>query len=90
MSGNVKFTPYNDANKVGNELFESLRSKYQDNLEKSVKGNEFFFDSIQLMLMYYKYHKVSFKHGGSYIDSADFLKIRKAKINPKDEDEKCF
>ena len=43
MSDNVKFTPYNDANKVGNELFESLRSKYQDNLEKSVKGNEIFF-----------------------------------------------
>ena len=51
---------------------------------------KFFFDSVQLMLMYYKYHKVSFKHGGSYIDSADFIKIRKAKINPKDEDEKCF
>ena len=72
MSDNVKFTLYNDANEVGNEIFESLRSKYQDNLEKSVKGNEFFFDSIQLMLMYYKYHKVSLKHGGSYIDLRTF------------------
>ena len=89
MSDNVKFTPYNDANEVDNEIFESLRSKYQDNLEKSVKGNDFIFDSVQLMLMYYKYHKVGFKHGGSYIDSAD-LKIRKATINPKDKDEKCF
>ena len=43
MSDNVKFTPYNDANEVGNEIFQSLRSKYQDNLEKSVKGNEIFF-----------------------------------------------
>ena len=59
MSDNVKFTPYNDANEVGNEIFESLRSKYQDNLEKSVKGNDFIFDSVQLMLMYYKYHNVS-------------------------------
>ena len=27
MSDNVKFTLYNDANEVGNEIFESLRSK---------------------------------------------------------------
>ena len=28
-SDNIKFTPYNDANEVVNELFESLCSKYQ-------------------------------------------------------------
>ena len=32
-SDNIKFTSYNDANEVANELFESLHSKYQDNLE---------------------------------------------------------
>ena len=32
-SDNMKFTSYNDANEVTNELFESLHSKYQDNLE---------------------------------------------------------
>ena len=31
-SDNTKFTSYNDANKVVNELFESLCSKYKDNL----------------------------------------------------------
>ena len=33
-SDNVKFTPYDDANEVVNELFESLLSRYQDNLEE--------------------------------------------------------
>ena len=32
-SGNLKFTPYNDANDVINKLFKSLRSRYQENLE---------------------------------------------------------
>ena len=32
-SNNIKFTPYNDANGVVNELFESLCSRYQENLE---------------------------------------------------------
>ena len=29
------FTPYNDANEVVDELFESLRSRYQGNLRTS-------------------------------------------------------
>ena len=34
--------------------------------------------------MYYKCHKINFKHGDSYI------KKKKATINPKNEDDKCF
>ena len=35
---------YNDANKVVDELFETLRSRYQNNLKKSMRGSEFIFD----------------------------------------------
>ena len=38
-SDSVKFASYNDANKVVNE---SLRSKYQYNLETSMKRSDFF------------------------------------------------
>ena len=79
-SDNIKFTSYNDANKVVNELFESLRSKYQDNLETSMKKSDFIFNSIHLI--YYKCRKVSFKHGDSYIDSPHRIKNKKATINP--------
>ena len=32
-SNNIKFTSYNDANQVVDELFDSLYSRYQRNLE---------------------------------------------------------
>ena len=84
MSGNMKFTSYNV--EVVDELFESLRSRYQVNLETSMRGNDFVFDSVQLL--YYKCHEVNFKRGGSYIDSTDWIK--KATVNTKNTDNKCF
>ena len=87
-SYNIKFTSYNDANQVVNELFDSLCSKYQDNLETSMKGKDFIFDSVQLM--YYKCHKVYFKRGGSYIDFPNWRKNKKEPINLKIEGHKSF
>ena len=40
--------------------------------------------------MYCRCPKVSFKRGGSYIDSPDQIKNKKATINPKNEDDKSF
>ena len=40
-SDNIKFTSYNDADEVADELFELLRSSYQGNLETSMRGNDF-------------------------------------------------
>ena len=57
---------YNDANEVFDELFESLHSRYQGNLETSMRAKDFIFDSVQLM--YYKCRKVNFSCDGSYID----------------------
>ena len=53
-----------------------------------MKGSDFIFDSVQMM--YYKCHKVNFKHGGSCIDSPDWIKKKKVTINPKNTDDKCF
>ena len=74
-SDNMKFTSYNDANEVVNELFESLLSRYQENLETSMTGSDFIFDSVQLI--YYKSHIVNFKPSGSCIDSPRWLKSKK-------------
>ena len=40
-SDNIKFTTYNNVNEVVSELFESLRSKYQKNLETSMRRSDF-------------------------------------------------
>ena len=53
-----------------------------------MKASDFVFDSVQLM--YYKCHKVNFKRGGSYIHSPNWIKKKKATINPKNEDDKSF
>ena len=87
-SGNIKFTTYSDANDVIDKLFNSLRSKCQDNLKTSMKGNDFIFDSVQLM--YYKCYTVNLKRSSSYIDFPDWIKKKKVTINPKNTDNKCF
>ena len=48
-SGNIKFTACNDANYVIAKLFKSLCSRYQENLQTSMKGSDFIFDSVQLL-----------------------------------------
>ena len=87
-SDNIKFTSYSEVNEVANELFKPLLSKYQEHLEISKKWSDFIFDSVHLK--YYMCHKVNCKRGGSYIDSPDWIKKKKATINPKNEDEKSF
>ena len=40
--------------------------------------------------MYYKCHNINFSCGGLYIDSPDWIKKKKATINLKNTDDKCF
>ena len=47
--GKIKFAPHSNSNNVIDEVFKSLRSRYQENLETSIKGSDFIFDSVQLM-----------------------------------------
>ena len=53
-----------------------------------MRESDFIFDSVQLM--YYKCHKVNYRRRGSYIYSTDWIKKKKATINPKNADDKCF
>ena len=85
-SNNIKFISYNDASEVVNELFESLHSRYQGNLETSMRGSDFIFDSVQLK--YCKCHKANFERGCSYIDSPDWIKKKRATTNLKNTDSK--
>ena len=53
-----------------------------------MKKSELAFDSVDLL--YYKLHKINLNRGGSYIDHSEWLKDKKATINPKHNDYKCF
>ena len=70
-------------------LMNSLSHFVQDIREEERKrGSYFIFDSIQLL--HYKCCKVNFKRGVSYIDSPDWIKKKKATVNPKNADDKSF
>ena len=86
-SDNIEIMKNDEADEVIKELFDSLKNRYQNNLE-SMKGSEFVFDYVHLL--YYKCHENS-ESSGSYIDSPEWIKKKKAKINPiNKKDNKCF
>ena len=78
-SSNIEIMVNDEVNEVIKKLFDSLRNTYQNNLE-SMKGSEFVSHSFHLL--YYKCHKINPNHGGLYVDSPDWIKDKKATINP--------
>ena len=53
-----------------------------------MKDSNFVFESVNLL--YYSLHKITLKRGGSYKKSPEWLRNKKATINPKGTDNKCF
>ena len=54
-----------------------------------MKGSRFSFNYVHLL--YYKFHKIDLNRGGSYIDFFDWIKSKKATINPiNKKDNICF
>ena len=47
-SDNKKFMNYDNANNFADELFNTLISRYPDNLEKRMEGSEFVLDSVNV------------------------------------------
>ena len=74
-SDNIEIMISDEADEVIKTLFDSLKSRYQNNLQ-SMRGSQFVFDYVKLL--YYKYHKMNLNRGGSYIDSLDWIKIKKS------------
>ena len=63
--------------------------KYQEGLEKSMRGSEFIFDSVDLL--YYNLQKINLnRKGSSYIDSPKWLKNKKATTYPKNNEINFF
>ena len=60
-----------EADEVIKELFDSLKNRYQNNLEP-MKGREFAFDYVHLL--HYKCHKINPNRRRSYIDFPDWIK----------------
>ena len=53
-----------------------------------MRGSEFIFDGVDVL--YYDLNKVSLNRGKSYTESPEWLKNKKATINSKNNDNRCF
>ena len=85
---NIEIMINDEAHAVIKELFNSTKNRYQNKLG-SMKGSESVFDYVHLF--YYKCHKINPNCGRLYIGSPDWIKNKKAAINPiNKKDNKCF
>ena len=82
-SDNIEIMINDRADDDMEELFQWLLSKYQIGLETSIRGSDLIFDRVYSL--YHKCHKINFKQGGSYIDSHDWIKNKKATKIPSIE-----
>ena len=80
-SNNVEIMIGSEKDEIIGDLFESLLQKYQENLEESMRGIDFIYDSVDAL--YYNLNKVSLSRGGSYIDSPKWLKKQKGNNKSK-------
>ena len=77
-----------DTDAIIREIVRSFLHNYQQEL-KMIKESDFVFESVHLMD--YKLHRVRLNRGGSYVKSPQWLKNKKAVINPKNEnDNECL
>ena len=87
-SNNIEIMIGSDTNEVTEGLFESLLLRYQKKLEESTRGSEFVFNGVNASC--YDLNKISLNRGKTYIDSSEWIKNKKATINPKNNGDKCF
>ena len=75
---------------VVDDLLKSFLDDYQFSLRTKMKKSNLTYDCVRIF--YYKLHKTSInRSGGSYNDSPDWIKNKKATINPKNmNDNKCM
>ena len=82
-SNNIEVMTYKNAIKFLNHFFQDTKLIYKHQWKRAIY---FWFGQ----LLYYKCQKINFERGKSYIESPDRIKNKKATINPKIKDDKCF
>ena len=88
-SKNIEILMCSKTDDIINELFESFSERYQEKLEEKMKDSKFVFKSVDLL--YYSLHITRLRRGKSYIESPEWLRNKRATINPKNKkDDKCF
>ena len=85
----------NEEIRLGNEtddIIKGLINSFLNNYQKEEimlrNGSNFVSESVDLLS--YHLHKISLRRGRSYIKSPEWVLNKRATINPKNKDNKCF
>ena len=78
----------NETHEIITKLIKSFLDNYQEEDKILRNGNNFVFDSVDLLEVHI--HKASLKREKSYIKSPEWILNKRATINPKNKDNKCF
>ena len=87
-SDNEEIRSGDEKTNIINKLFEPFLSNYQKEENISRLGSNFVFEDVDSLA--YHIHKINLKRGKSYIKSPEWILHKRATINPKNKDNKCF
>ena len=87
-SDNEEIRLGNETDDIVKRLINSFLNNYQKEELILRNGSNFVFESVGLLS--YHIHKTSLKRGNSYIKSPEWVANKKAIINPKNVDDRCF
>ena len=87
-SNNEEIRSGNETDDIIKRLLNSFLTNYQNEEAILRNGSNFVFESVDLLS--YHIHKTNLKRGKSYIKSPEWILNKRATINPKNKDNKCF
>ena len=87
-SDNEEIRMGNETNDIIKRLINSFLSNYRNEEAIMRNGSNFVFGSVDVLS--YRIHKTSLKRGRSYTKFSEWVLNKRATINPKNDDNKCF
>ena len=79
-SENIKCLPLSNTDDILNKLLTSFYRNYQEDMQLCRTSSNFVYESVEELNIHF--YKVDLQRGASYIPTSDWLKNKKATINP--------
>ena len=87
-SFNEEIRSGNETDEIITKFLKSFLNNYQKEEKVLRNGSNFVFESVDSLT--YHIHKINLKRGRSYKKSPEWILNKRATINPKSKDNKCF
>ena len=82
-SDNIICMPSSNTNEILEQLLASLFEKFNDDLQLSRENSNFVYESVEECNIHF--NKIDLRRGASFIDTPEWLKHKKATINPQNK-----